>query len=49
MAGTGQKIVGPEFLRHYKPDVVIAMNPVYRQEIRQHLQHMDLNPELMAV
>ena len=49
MAGTGQKIVGPDFLRHYKPDVVIAMNPVYRQEIRQHLQHMDLNPELMAV
>ncbi|MCL4805744.1 MAG: methyltransferase domain-containing protein, partial [Anaerolineae bacterium] len=33
MAGTGQEIVAPSFLKQYRPDVVIIMNPVYREEI----------------
>ncbi len=49
MAGTGQEIVSPEFLRHYKPDVVIVMNPIYSNEIRQSLKRMNLSPELMLV
>jgi SAM-dependent methyltransferase len=49
MAGTGQKIVSPCFLREYRPDVVIAMNPVYREEILWDLRQMGLNPELITV
>lgn len=35
--GTGQQIVQPEFLQQYKPDVIMIMNPIYRQEIAQDL------------
>jgi SAM-dependent methyltransferase len=31
--GTGKEIVGPEFLAEYRPDLVIAMNPIYCAEI----------------
>ena len=31
--GTGQKIVSPEFLREYIPDIVIVMNLIYENEI----------------
>lgn len=49
MAGTGQKIVAPEFLCEYKPHVVIIMNPIYRQEINKNLKQMGLNPELLTL
>ena len=49
MAGTGQEIVAPEFLRAYRPDTVIVMNPVYRQEIQQDLNRMGLAPELLTI
>ena len=49
MAGTGQEIVAPEFLRQYQPDVVIVMNPIYRQEVQRSLQAMELNAEMMTV
>jgi SAM-dependent methyltransferase len=49
MAGTGQEIVAPEFLRQYQPDVVIVMNPIYRQEVQRSLQAMELNAEIMTV
>lgn len=37
VAGTGQKIVAPEFLRIYQPDAVIVMNAIYTGEIEQML------------
>jgi hypothetical protein len=49
MAGTGQEIVAPEFLKEYQPDIVIVMNPVYREEIRQDLNRMGLSPELLTI
>jgi hypothetical protein len=49
MAGTGQEIVKPDFLRKYQPDVVIVMNPVYREEIKRDLEKMNLFPELLTV
>jgi SAM-dependent methyltransferase len=48
MAGTGQEIVGPEFLREYRPDVVIVMNPIYQEEIRQLTEGLGLTPEFMC-
>jgi SAM-dependent methyltransferase len=49
MAGTGQEIVGPDFLVAYKPDLVIIMNPVYREEIQKDLGKRGLSPEIMTV
>ena len=49
MAGTGQQIVSPEFLKEYKPDVVIVMNPIYFNEIRQYLGRMEVSTKLMPV
>lgn len=49
MAGTGQQIVAPEFLKAYKPDVVVVMNPIYCDEIRGDLDRMGVSAELMSV
>lgn len=49
MAGTGQLIVAPEFLKEYRPEVVIVMNPIYVDEIRRDLEAMDIDAELIAV
>jgi SAM-dependent methyltransferase len=49
MAGTGQQIVGPEFLRTYKPDAVIVMNPIYCDEIRKDLGLLGVNAQLIPV
>ncbi len=48
MPTTGQKIVAPEFLRDYRPGVVIIMNPIYRKEIAEYLERMNLQPELIS-
>jgi len=49
MAGTGQEIVNPLFLRDYQPGVVIVMNPVYCGEIRQDLDRMGIQAELLPL
>jgi hypothetical protein len=33
--GAGQPVVGPEGLKEVRPDVIVVMNPLYRQEIGQ--------------
>ncbi len=49
MAGTGQEIVAPAFLKTYRPDVVIIMNPVYREEITRDLNAMGLSPDIRTL
>jgi hypothetical protein len=49
VAGTGQKIMPPDFLKNYKPDVVIVMNPIYLEEIRQMVKQMDLSSRVIPV
>jgi SAM-dependent methyltransferase len=49
VAGTGQKIVPPGFLRDYQPDVVIVMNPIYESEIRRFTQRIGVTPEFIRV
>jgi hypothetical protein len=46
MAGTGEEIVAPDFLRNYRPDAVIIMNPIYREEIASDLKKMGLAPAI---
>jgi SAM-dependent methyltransferase len=47
-AKTGLEIVGPSALRNYRPDVVIVMNPVYREEIIAELAKFGLSPEVIS-
>jgi SAM-dependent methyltransferase len=47
VSGTGQAVVGPEHLRTYKPDVVIIMNPVYREEISLQLAGLGVTAEVL--
>jgi hypothetical protein len=48
MAKTGLEIVRPLVLRDYRPDVVIVMNPVYREEIIAELANLGLRPEVIS-
>jgi len=45
IAGTGQQVVSPDFLRTYRPDMIIVMNSIYRREIQQHTEGLGLRPE----
>jgi len=49
MAGTGQKVVSPQFMAVYRPDLVILMNPLYRQEVQASLAQMGLAPQILSV
>jgi SAM-dependent methyltransferase len=49
MPGSGREISAPESLREDPPDVVIAMNPVYREEIAADLRRLGVRAELLAL
>jgi SAM-dependent methyltransferase len=49
IAGTGQEIVSPEFLRDYQPDAVILMNSIYREEVQRTLHALGVQAELLLV
>ncbi len=46
MPGCPMPIIAPGELPSYRPDVVIVMNPVYRDEIAADIASMDLRPQL---
>lgn len=47
IAGTGQQIVPPEFLKDYQPEAVIIMNGNYKDEIQASLNALDLRAEIL--
>jgi SAM-dependent methyltransferase len=49
MPGTGHEIVPPADLKRYRPDNVVIMNPIYRDEIRSDLESMGLEPRLYSL
>ena len=49
LAGTGQKILAPELLREYQPNVVIVVNPIYISEIKQMLFDMGITVEMLSL
>ena len=49
MIGTGHPIVGPDDLVTLQPDLVVAMNPIYLDEIQADLDRRQLTAELVAV
>jgi hypothetical protein len=48
LAKIAVEIVKPSVLREYRPDVVIVMNPVYREEIKAELLTLGLKPEVIS-
>lgn len=46
--GTGHEVMSPDRVPELKPDVVIAMNAVYANEIRNDLASRGLSPELLT-
>ncbi len=49
MPGTGQKIVPPGFIKDYQPDIVIIMNEMYINEIKNDLKKMNLYPKIVTL
>jgi len=49
LAGSGVRVVAPERLPEYRPDLVVAMNPVYLEEIGQALSELAVDAPLAAV
>ena len=49
IAGVGQTIVPPDFLREYRPDTVLVMNRNYAEEIAEMVDEMGLEPEFLFV
>lgn len=49
MAGTAHPIVAPTHLREYRPELVVAMNPVYVGEIQRDLDELDVSATLKAL
>jgi hypothetical protein len=49
LAGSGLPIVAPAFLKRYRPDIVIVMNPLYKGEIDQQLADLGISAETVTV
>jgi hypothetical protein len=49
MPGTGQQIVSPQFLAEYNPELVIAMNSIYIEEIESDLRNIRVRPTVMPI
>ena len=47
--GIGKQIMSPRFLQKYQPDCVIVMNSIYRNEIEQMLDEMNVSSEVIAL
>jgi SAM-dependent methyltransferase len=47
--GIGKKYVQPAFMKEYKPDAVIIMNGIYKEEITKSLHEMGVFPEIFAL
>jgi hypothetical protein len=49
MPGTGQRILSPAELATVAPRTVIAMNPIYRNEIAADLDRLGVDAELQSL
>jgi hypothetical protein len=49
MPGTGHEIVAPEHLVQTRPDLVVVMNPVYTDEIRDELRRLGVDAAVEAL
>ncbi|MFC1889609.1 class I SAM-dependent methyltransferase [Thermodesulfobacteriota bacterium] len=47
--GTGQRVVPPQFLAEYRPDLIFVMNPLYLEEIHKILEGLHLSARFINV
>ena len=47
--GSGQEVVSPEFLRGYRPDLLLLTNPTYETEVRKQMEEMGIRCDLLVV
>jgi len=47
--GTGQKVVSPEFLKSYQPDVLLIANPNYQDEISRQTSALGIQASLFSI
>jgi SAM-dependent methyltransferase len=45
----GKKILPPEYLKEYQPDITYVMNPIYLNEIRQNIENMGVSTKIIPV
>jgi SAM-dependent methyltransferase len=45
--GTGQEVVAPEFLREYRPNLLLLTNPTYEKEVRKHVAEMGISCDFL--
>ena len=48
IAGSGQEIVEPSAVKELHPDVIILMNPIYREEINLTVHALGIEPEFLV-
>jgi SAM-dependent methyltransferase len=48
IVGAGKEIVPPAFLKSYRPDEIIVMNPIYRDEVAAAAAAMDLDARIIT-
>jgi SAM-dependent methyltransferase len=46
--GTGEEIVPPSLLKEFKPEIVILMNAIYRDEVANSLKDMKVDAEIIC-
>jgi len=49
LPGSGHPVVAPETLLETRPDLVVAMNGMYREEIQRRLSGLGLDIELICL
>jgi SAM-dependent methyltransferase len=49
VAGSGQEIVSPDFLKDFAPDDILVMNPVYEREIASQLAAIGVNARVRSL
>jgi hypothetical protein len=49
LPGTGQKVVAPEFMVEYKPDLLIITNPTYKTEIEDHTRKLGVRCDFLVL
>lgn len=47
--GTGQQVMGPEFLTDYRPDTIFIVNDIYREEIRSALDGLKIAARMHCI
>jgi hypothetical protein len=49
LAGLGHQVHPPMTLREFRPELLVAMNPIYRAEIVEDLDGLGLSPSVVAL